>query len=120
MSGIVFLLCCHVRPVDAADFCPLVKPGAHCDRTEKEKNSDRLTNQFDQQGMDCCAFIPAFFDKTRTFDRTQQVVSVTAALEAGQAKTFVARSTTQGNSVSYHSVALVKNNTFLKNRTFRI
>src|SRR4051812_37992367 len=75
LSGIVLLFVCdRPMPVFAMDHCPLMKLGAHCDRPDAKDGPDALTNQTDPDGIDCCAFIPAFFDKTRVFDSNQQVV----------------------------------------------
>ena len=75
LSGLVFLLCCHVQNTRAAemDSCPLLKLGAHCDKADKEKDSEKVTRQNNETRVDCCGFIPAFFDKTRTIDNNQQV-----------------------------------------------
>ena len=59
LSGVVFLLCCHVQNVNAAEMgsCPLAKLGIHCDKAEKNKDSEKISNQSNDQGMDCCGFI---------------------------------------------------------------
>ncbi len=118
LSGVLFLLCCH-QAVDAMESCPLARLGVHCDKTEKEKDSEKVEKQSSGQGMDCCAFIPAFFDKTRTIDSNQQV-----AVNAPTTTVIKLRlMTTQTNfapAYRYLSAVLLKNNTFLINRTFRI
>src|SRR5258708_34175015 len=71
LSGFVFLLSCHVQNTVAA--CPLMKLGAHCDKAQKDKDSEKIEKQSNDQGTDCCAFIPTLFDKTRTRDGNHQI-----------------------------------------------
>jgi hypothetical protein len=118
LSGFVFLLCCHITPVEAADYCPLAKLGAHCDKAEKEKNSDKLTSSGDEQEVNCCAFLPAFFDKTRIVDDQQTAVGTLPA--EPQSQRLVVTSTVSSLFTPYQPVVLVRNDTFLKNRAFRI
>src|SRR5262245_46739322 len=78
LSGVVLVLCCHMQQAEAADFCPLAKFGAHCDKAEKGTNSEKLTNQNDECGLDCCSFIPSFYDKTRVLDHNGNVAVVSS------------------------------------------
>ena len=119
LSGFVFLLFCHIQS-DAAEFCPLAKPGVHCDKAEKAKDAEKFTKQTSDAGMDCCAFIPLFFDKTRTVDNQRQVVFATPSYVAITPR-FAASYTLATNTPRLHiSTVLPRNDTFLKNRTFRI
>ncbi len=119
LSGIVFLVLCHGQTANTMDSCPLVRLGAHCDKADKEKYSEKVEKQSSEQATDCCAFIPTFFDKTRTGYSNQQVAlaaSTTPAIKpriAGVISNFTP-------AYQYLSTVLPKNNTFLKNRTFRI
>jgi hypothetical protein len=101
------------------DSCPLVKLGAHCDKGEKEKNAEKITGQIDEMGTDCCAFIPLFFDKTRTNDGDQQT---SVAVPPVLATSSIVVSTLPGFTPArfYSPPHLYRNNTFLKNRNFRI
>lgn len=121
LSGVVFLLCCHVQNTRAADMesCPLIKLGAHCDKGEKEKNSEKVEKQSNGQEMDCCAFIPALFDKTRRIDNNQQMAAIAPVLSVFPPK-LVLVTANFAAARSYLPTALLKNKTFLKNRTFRI
>lgn len=121
LSGIVFILCCHLQNSYVADrvSCPLVKLGAHCQKGEKAKAADIITRQSDDQGLDCCAFIPAFFDKTRTNDSHQQVAVAAPPAIPTPAITVIARHN-YAPPRAYHSPPIFKNDTFLKNRAFRI
>ena len=117
LSGVALLLCCHVQPADAADFCPLAKFGGHCDKANKEKSTEKATNPSDEQGFDCCAFIPSFFDKTRTFDNGRIVASVAPAIvEPPSPPTRII----SVPAYAYQPTVLLKNNSFLRNRTLRI
>lgn len=122
LSGVVFILCCHLQNeyVAKRDSCPLVKLGAHCEKgQEKAKQPEIITRQSADQGMDCCAFIPAFFDKTRTNDSHQQVaVAAPPAIRSPSIKVITRYHVEPFRS--YHSPPILKNDTFLKNRTFRI
>jgi hypothetical protein len=121
LSGIVFILCCHLQNgyVAERDSCPLVKLGAHCKKGEKAKSADIITRQGDDQGIDCCAFIPAFFDKTRTNDTNQQV-AVPAPPAIPALAIIVITRPSYAPPQAYHPPPILKNDTFLKNRTFRI
>ena len=120
LSGIVFLLCCETLNVRAAEpeFCPLAKVLEHCDKADKNKDSQVVSNQ-SEQGMDCCAFLPMFFDTTRAIQANQQVAAVapTAVVEVPRLLSVQANF---ASTSSYRSTVLLRNNTFLKNRTFRI
>jgi hypothetical protein len=72
LSGVVFLVLCHGQSANTMESCPLVRLGAHCDKADKEKDSEKVTKQSSETGIDCCAFIPVFFDKTRTADGNTQ------------------------------------------------
>ena len=119
LSGAVFLVLCHGQTANAMDSCPLVRLGAHCDKADKEKESDKVTKQSNESGMDCCAFIPTFFDKTRTSDSNLQV-AIAAPKTTVVRPRLVAVQTNFASAYPYLSAVLLKNNTFLKNRTFRI
>ena len=121
LSGVVFILCCHLQNgyVAERDSCPLVKLGAHCEKGEKAKQPEIITPQSDDQGMDCCAFIPAFFDKTRTNDNHRQVaVAAPPAIPTPSIIGITRQS--YAPPLAYDSPPILKNDTFLKNRTFRI
>jgi hypothetical protein len=120
LSGVVFLLCCAEMSGKTADkeFCPLEKMSAHCDRAEN-KDSQVVTNQTDEQGVDCCAFLPVFFDKTRTIE-TSQPASTAAPATVVEKPSPILPQANFVPTISYRSTILLRNNTFLKNRTFRI
>lgn len=121
LSGVVFLVVCNLQMANASggDHCPLVKLGAHCDKVDKNKNSHVVTDRTNENGMDCCAFIPALFDKSRTIDSNQQVAAVAPIAIVERPKQIAVQPLFTRNC-SYHSTILPKGDTFLKNRTFRI
>ena len=118
MSGFVFLLCCHAKKTEAAT-CPLMRLGARCDKAQKAKDAERIEKQSKDEGIDCCAFIPAFFDKTRTLDAHDQI-----AVAAPLAKLVGPRVTDRFSNFApqhtYPSAVLPGNDTFLKNKAFRL
>ena len=120
LSGVVFLLCCHVQSSDAAESCPLARMGIHCDKAEKAKDSERITKQTNDDGIDCCAFIPLIFDKTRTADSHQQL-AFAPVLSIEIVPTFVATHALPTVTISQiTSTVLLKNDTFLKNLSLRL
>ena len=121
LSGFVFIFCCHMAPpTGPADHCPLEKLGVHCDRAEKERNSAKLKADESQQGIDCCAFIPAFFDKTRNVDNGARFVSGPTATIESKSAALRFQIRPAAISGSYRSALIFKNHTFLINRTIRI
>src|SRR5436190_7257652 len=80
LSGFLFLIACHAQSSQTFS-CPLMKMGAHCDFAEKQKNAEKFTPPTTDNGIDCCAFIPAFFDKTRTNEgQPQTLIAATVAI----------------------------------------
>ena len=119
LSGVVLLLCCHMQAAESADFCPLAKLGGHCDKARQARDAEKLTQPSNEDGVDCCAFIPAFFDKTRTFEGRQLIAfSSASSIEIEQARAAVA--VIPKTSCSHISTVLPKNDTFLRNQSFRL
>ena len=119
LSGVVFLILCQGQTANSMESCPLVRLGAHCDKADKEKDSEKVTKQSNETGIDCCAFIPALFDKTRTVYSNQQVVLINPSTTVANPR-LVPVQINFPPAYRYSSTVLLKNNTFLKNRTFRI
>ena len=81
LSGIALLLFCQT-PAQAkgSDFCPLAKASkakSHCNHSTSRNSKSDLFTQRAPESVDCCAFIPAIFDKNRKKDRHPQPVTVT-------------------------------------------
>ena len=120
LSGVVLLFCCdEINGRSMKADCPLAKMSAHCDKGEKDKASQVIASQTAEQGMECCAFIPVLFDKTRTVESGQQPSAAAPALVV-EVPRLVSIQANFAPASSYRSTALLRNNTFLKNRTFRI
>jgi hypothetical protein len=71
LSGVVFLICCDIvngRSM-AAEICPLAKMSEHCDRS---KSTADVVKRSGADTVECCAFLPALFDKNRKLERTEQ------------------------------------------------
>ncbi len=119
LSGAVFLVLCHAKPMEMADSCPLIKMGAHCDKADKQQTSESVEQPSTDQSIDCCAFIPTFFDKTRS-SNTGSVVAVVPATIAPNYRPNIKTVRTPQPFVRISTLVLQKNDTFLKNRTFRI
>jgi len=118
LSGFVFLLICGRGPDTAVEFCPLAKAGIHCDKAEKQRNAEKVEKQTGDQGVDCCAFIPAFFDKTRTVE-SHQIAPPVVSSPVSQPVAVIVRT----NFVpAFHPPPFVplRNDTFLINRSFRL
>jgi hypothetical protein len=83
LSGAVFLLCCermNAAP-DDAEFCPLAKMSAHCDKGRKaDPFRPRISTGL--ESADCCAFLPAIFDKTRKVEQVQKQIAAAPAVLA--------------------------------------
>lgn len=121
LSGIVLLFCCdeiNGRSMKA-DSCPLAKMSELCDPDQKDKPAQVIANPTSKQGMQCCPFIPVLFDKTRTVENSQQPLAAAPALVVLVPR-LVPVQANFAPARSYRSTALLRNNTFLKNRTFRI
>jgi len=84
LSGVVFLLCCEQMNGKAteAEFCPLAKKSAHCDKAERVNADSSFAESTSETAIDCCGFLPAVFDKVRKLEQTQKLVAVTPKLAA--------------------------------------
>lgn len=117
LSGFVFLLICGRGP-DTVELCPLARAGIHCDKAEKQRNAEKVEKQTSDQGVDCCAFIPAFFDKTRTVESHHLAPPVLSS-QVSQPVAVPVRA----DFVPVFQPPLFvpsRNNTFLINRSFRL
>lgn len=72
LSGFVFLFCCqNMRAAAEAEFCPMAKMG-HCDHAQKADPNAASFEKTQPVCVDCCAFLPAVFDKTRKVEPAQK------------------------------------------------
>src|SRR5256885_2014267 len=70
LSGVVLLLGCQASMASSrAESCPLAgtaRMSHHCDRSMPDDPSREAIGRRLPFPTDCCAFLPALFDKTRT------------------------------------------------------
>jgi hypothetical protein len=77
LSGIALLLFCQLPArASGSDYCPLTRAAkSHCDRATQQSKTESFS-QSTPEAFDCCAFIPAVFDKTRKIDRHPQPAGI--------------------------------------------
>jgi hypothetical protein len=117
LSGFVFLIICGRGP-DTVESCPLARAGIHCDKADKQRNAEKVEKQTGDQGVDCCAFIPAFFDKTRTVE-SHQIAPPVVSSPVSQPIAVIVRANFIP-AFQANSFVPPRNNTFLINRSFRL
>jgi len=118
LSGALLLFCQMPAKASGTDFCPLAKAShGHCSKATN--NSSELVSTPSSQAFDCCAFIPAIFDKTRKIE--QHVKSTPLAMQAVavRAEFRPAARLLQIRS-GYISYQPSRDRVFLKNSVFRI
>ncbi|MEJ7847054.1 MAG: hypothetical protein WKF92_03080 [Pyrinomonadaceae bacterium] len=82
LSGFLFLFCCAAMPsVKAADeFCPLSKKSEHCDKGVEKDGFFEISTGTGHDGLGCCGYLPAVFDKSRKLERTEGIAEVPAVI----------------------------------------
>lgn len=121
LSGVVFLLCCGMPKVQAAEIesCPLAKKG-HCAKSSGDENALRFEIfQNADSSFDCCGFLPQVFDKVRKAERNQEVSELPIKPEL-PALSFDSIKTQATASLHYRPRPINRSGTYLKNRVFRI
>lgn len=121
LSGVVFLFCCEMPGgrAEAEEFCPLKRVSEHCDKAEELSKIGFAIDRSKEPMADCCAFIPAVFDKARKIDKSQ-------LLAAPAAERVISRPIRSGTfsisnpTYSAPNFVLIRSGTYLKNRTLRI
>ena len=118
MSGIVFVFCCEMPNVKAAqnDSCPLSKIG-HCQKAKTTNES--ASYQLEEKSFDCCAFLAYLFDKTRKPLQNQPLALITSSAKLLSPKFHYTIYTVKTAKV-YRSVIHNRSGTYLKNCVFRI
>lgn len=120
LSGVVLLLCCGTMESPAkAEICPLAKAGNHCDKAKAEINSPTFSGESDDFKFDCCAFLPAVFDKVRKLEKTPQTAQVSDKLKIDLPQFSFAESNFH-LAETYHPPLSNQNKIFIKNCVFRI
>ena len=121
LSGIVFLFCCEMPKSQASgvENCPLAKTN-HCSKqSDVETISGFASLQPEKQTIDCCRFLPLFFDKARKIEKTQKAEMVKTIVKAFQ-PVFSAVNHSVFVPKNFHSVVINRENIHLKNCVFRI
>ena len=119
LTGIIFLFCCekiNALPIEA-EFCPLAKISAHCDKAEKANLNFALVENIESDWVECCGFLSTIFDKTRKHEQTQTAARPRTITLGFSRAVRVDKSIKIIPSRSHISD---RQRTFLKNRTLRI
>ena len=120
LSGFVFLLCCATAGAQVEDaFCPLTKSAAHCDKS-KSDGLDAAGRPRERQSVECCGFLPLVFDKVRKLDGHGTVVLASSDVLIRPDRTRLKLVSMVSPIFGYRAFTIPKNQTFLRNRTFRI
>ncbi len=126
LSGFVLLFCCGAAMEVQAktDFCPLAKAKSHCDKSKEAKKAETddsaiYLNKSEKDNFDCCAFLPAIFDKARKIESNQQTANI-----AGKVKVERPRFSLVANNFEiaeiYHAPIYNREKIFIVNCIFRI
>ena len=121
LSGFVFLFCCgDTAKAAEVEFCPMAKASHHCDSAADENKDSDTVSRAGGVCIDCCAFLPAVFDKARKIDQPQQPVVAPERI-AVVAKRITPRLTrTVEVAAGYRARLPDKSGTFISNQVFRI
>jgi hypothetical protein len=120
LSGIIFLFCCEMPAVQAAekDSCPLAK-ASHCNKkTSDEDSGKNVSVKPGDQAFDCCIF-PGVFDKARKVEKNPQTSAI-AQFTKVSSPVFGQPKVESGIPNTYRPLVLNRSGTYLKNRVFRI
>ncbi len=127
MSGVVFLFCCGVPKIQAAQIesCPLAKKN-HCDKSaigsksSTDENAVRFeTAQADGPAFNCCGFLPQVFDKVKKAESNHQIAEAPKRTVI-ESPAFVFIKIESDTFTAYRPRPLNRSGTYLKNRVFRI
>lgn len=121
LSGVVFLLCCQTMNANAmaAESCPLAKLSEHCDKAKKATEITSVVGLNQENSVDCCAFLPAVFDKARKIEQTQKQMAITPKSIAVRFK-LQRPSNSSPTFPAFQSRVPDRHGTFIKNCVFRI
>lgn len=121
LSGVVFLFCCqemNAAPTEA-EFCPLAKVKAHCDKAAPASANVSFAATADAKTIDCCGFLPAMFDKARKIEQAQKQIALKAKpVPLKFALPFFANTPLEVSA--FYSRMPDKQTTFIQNCVFRI
>jgi hypothetical protein len=122
LSGLLFLFCCemptHAQAAET-DSCPLAKIN-HCDKKTAGKNSLPSASLQAETNAFACCILPNIFDKARKIENVQPIADAAApAITISKPKFLLAKIEFEFPA-TYQSPVLSRNETYLKNRVFRI
>ncbi len=120
LTGLVFIFCCGaMQTSDAKEFCPLAKAGSHCDKMKADDASPKFSGETESANFDCCAFLPALFDKARKLEKFQETAQVSANLKIELPQFSLAQNDFQPTEI-YQPPIFHSSKIFIKNCVFRI
>lgn len=122
LSGFVFLFCCqNMKAAEMeAESCPLMKMSSHCDRaSQQEAATDSLAGSR-PACVECCAFLPVVFDKSRKVDLVQKQIAPPADKPAPEPFRVPVSATPSTPELSFADRVPDRHGTYLVNRVFRI
>lgn len=122
LSGFVFLFCCEdmrAAEMDAAS-CPLMKASSHCDHASKQANTGDSMVGTKPACVECCAFLPVVFDKSRKVDPVQKQIVVPQTAVAAIKFSYPESRPGVPPASSLAGRVPDRHGTFLKNCVFRI
>lgn len=123
MSGIVFLFCCQIPGVEAADLeaesCPLAKTHDSCNKSSNKNESQFVSIEKEHLNLECCRFLPAVFDKARKIEKLQETGQSASNIKISILKSLFVKQEFAQPKV-FRSLILNRENTRLKNCVFRI
>jgi hypothetical protein len=121
LSGLMFLFCCDMPNVQAAetDSCPLAKAN-ECNKEKSKENLSQFASfQRERQALDCCRMMPSIFDKARKVEKNPQTSEIASTFKISLPTFSIAVSSLDAPEL-YHPPVLNRGGTYLKNRVFRI
>lgn len=120
LTGLVFVFCCGMMEAPASvEICPLAKAGSHCNKMKSESDSPHFSGETNGFSFDCCAFLPALFDKVRKLEKYQETAQVPDKLKIDAPRFSFAENNFQ-TTENYQPPSFHSEKIFIKNCIFRI
>ena len=117
LSGAFFLLLCTGSASAGPSSCPLAAMSSHC--PHGKRSSGPAIADAGRNSVDCCAFIPALFDKVRTADSPVRV-AIAAKIPTSPKRLNISAASTPRPAVEYSPPKRSVRRSFVKNCVFRI
>ena len=120
LSGIVFLFCCQgTAAAVELEHCPMAKMSSHCDKAKQQNLNAEFIERTTPACVECCAFLPAIFDKTRKVEPSQEPILPSAKRVAVQFEPPTITIPTFVSQTFQRSIALPAK-IYIQNCVFRI